>query len=317
MLFGVSYVAMESNLKTIVQSLSLISLAFIPVSGRVRTLYRALADVNSLCREKLYQNLGYWKERPDSLDTAAEAMADLLARKASLSGADEALDVGFGFADQDIFWAEKYQPRIICGVNISPEQVCRARARIRERGLSDRVLLEEGDATRLRFSDSSFDVVTALESAFHFNSREDFFREAWRVLRPGGRLVMTDLAAASKPLSLKDRLAETIGRSFWQIPKGNLYPAALYQKKLEDCGFVAVDVRSIWRDVYPPFVEFARARLQDRELAGRMNPLFRRMLMSSLKARRRLSPEAMDYVLVSAVKGSQAGLTRTDKQGGG
>jgi cyclopropane fatty-acyl-phospholipid synthase-like methyltransferase len=293
---------MELNLKTIVRSLSLLSLAFIPVSGRVRTLYRALADVNSLCGEKLYQNLGYWKDGPDSLDVAAEAMADLLARTASLSGADEALDVGFGFADQDIFWAEKYQPRIICGINITPEQVCHARARIRERGLIDRVLLEEGDATRLRFSDSSFDVVIAMESAFHFRSREDFFREAWRVLRPGGRLVMADLAATSKLLRLRDRLAGTIGRSFWQIPKENLYPAAIYQKKLEDCGFVAVEVRSIWHDVYPPFVEFALVRLNDQELAERMNPLFRRMLMSSLKARRRLSSEAMDYVLVSAVK---------------
>ena len=64
---------MELNLKTIVRSLSLLSLAFIPASGRVRTLYRALADVNSLCGEKLYQNLGYWKDDPDSLDMAAEA----------------------------------------------------------------------------------------------------------------------------------------------------------------------------------------------------------------------------------------------------
>jgi hypothetical protein len=69
---------MELNLKTVVRSLSLLSLAFIPASGRVRTLYRALADVNSLCAEKLYQNLGYWKDGPDSLDRAAEAMADLL-----------------------------------------------------------------------------------------------------------------------------------------------------------------------------------------------------------------------------------------------
>jgi len=123
---------------------------------------------------------------------------------------------------------------------------------------------------------------------------------------------MTDLAATSKPLGLSDRLAEIVGRAFWQIPKENLYHAAIYQEKLEDCGFVAVDVRSIWRDVYPPFVEFARTRLKDRELVERMNPLFRRMLMGSLKARQRLSPEAMDYLLVSALKPARSGQTNTE-----
>jgi hypothetical protein len=43
-----------------------------------------------------------------------------------------------------------------------------------------------------------------------------------------------------------------------------------------------------------------------------MNPLFRRMLMGSLKARQRLSPEAMDYLLVSALKPAQSGQTNTE-----
>ena len=74
------------NLKTIMRSLSLLSLVFIPVSGRVRTLYRALADVNSLCGEKLYQNLGYWKDGPDSLVVIAMDYVLVSAVKSAQSG---------------------------------------------------------------------------------------------------------------------------------------------------------------------------------------------------------------------------------------
>jgi microcystin synthetase protein McyJ len=164
------------------------------------------------------------------------------------------------------------------------------------------VLLEEGEAERLRFPDSSFDVVMAMESAFHFRTRESFFREAHRVLRANGRLVLTDLAASSAKLALKDRLAQRIGRSFWQIPKENLYGKDVYRRKLEACGFVAVEVQSIWGDVYPRFVEHARRRLEEKDLARRMNPLYHRMLIASLKARKKLSQTAMDYLLVRAVK---------------
>lgn len=287
--------------KTLAQSFTLLRLAMLPAGG-ARVLYRALADTNSLCREKLYMNLGYWRDDPASLDEAGEAMADLMARSAALSEADEILDVGFGFADQDIFWAEKYHPRLIRGVNVSREQAVIACDRVRARGLAEKILLEEGDATRLRFSDSSFDVVMAMESAFHFQTRENFFREAHRVLRVGGRLVLTDLAASSAKLALKDRLAQHIGRSFWQIPKENLYTADVYRRKLEDCGFWSVEVQSIWTDVYPRFVEYARRRLEEDDLARRMNPLYRRMLIASMKARKKLSQTAMDYLLVRAEK---------------
>lgn len=290
------------SFKSLAQSLRFLCLAFIPLGGRVETLYRTLSDTNSLCREKLYLNLGYWRDNPSNLDAAAQSLADLCARTALLSESDTVLDAGFGFGDQDIFWIEKYNPRVIYGVNISPEQVVKAKGHINERGLESRIRLSEGDATRLLFPEAMFDVVIAMESAFHFRTREDFFREAYRVLKPGGRFVLADLAASSNPLALKDRIAETIGRSFWQIPRENLYPIETYRKKLELNGFNPVDARSIWSDVYPKFVDYARVRLRDKDIARRMNPLYRRMLASSLKARRRLSQKAMDYLLVVAIK---------------
>lgn len=54
-----------------------------------------------------------------------------------------------------------------------------------------------GDATDLPFTEEAFDVLLAIECAFHFSSRRAFASEARRVLRTGGRLVLTDLVAGA------------------------------------------------------------------------------------------------------------------------
>jgi cyclopropane fatty-acyl-phospholipid synthase-like methyltransferase len=241
-------------------------------------VYNVLSERHVMGDDTLYLNLGYWKEAR-SLDEAARHLAALLAQKTGFQHGDRVLDVGFGFADQDIQWANAYAGLAIDGLNLSPLQVRAARHRVEKAGLTGRIGLRVGDALDLPFLADTFDHVVALESAFHFRSRRQFFQEALRVLRPGGRIGLADFVAAppGRPRRLGQRLARFAGVLSWQIPNRNLVSRDQYEQDLSDCGFRNVRVESIGEHVFGPFVAYQRARFDSPEFLRRYHPLIRFM----------------------------------------
>ncbi|HUQ79877.1 MAG TPA: methyltransferase domain-containing protein [Gemmatimonadaceae bacterium] len=89
----------------------------------------------------------------------------------------------------------------------------------------------------LPFDDASFDAAISLDVVLHLRDRARLFREVARVLRPGGRFLLTDAGVITGPISNEEVEARS-GYGFTQFS-----PAGLDERLLEQSGFRVVETR--------------------------------------------------------------------------
>jgi SAM-dependent methyltransferase len=173
----------------------------------------------------------------------------------------------------------------VCAIDSAPEMVERTRARARQAGLEPLVLARVGNIDSISFADAAFEAVVVIGVSEWLDSMRRPLAEIYRVLRPGGHLIISAdnywplhqvldpvFNPALKPIkSYIGKVLRFIGFRTPQ-PRVHAYSIRAFDKQLSDCGFEKVASRTFG---FGPFT-FCNRTLLNEEIGWELHRTLQR-----------------------------------------
>ncbi|MCB0629993.1 MAG: methyltransferase domain-containing protein [Saprospiraceae bacterium] len=134
---------------------------------------------------------GVWDEGTTSNTEAILNTNSRLMQLGGITASDRVLDAGCGIGGSGIFLAQELGCRVD-GITLSEKQVITARKLAAEKGLDQLLSFSRQNYLATNFDNATFDAVWAIESFGSAPEKAGFFREMYRILKPGGKILFAD-----------------------------------------------------------------------------------------------------------------------------
>lgn len=177
---------------------------------------------------------GLWEKDTNNFQDALTNTNRYLAKKAHITKDDTVLDAGCGIGGSSIWLAKNIECNVV-GITISDKQVVQAKELAKKHSVQSKVSFFNEDFIKTKFCHESFDVVWAIESVCHAAQKSDFLKEAYRILKKNGRLILADGFMKRDPISKDEtKILDDFCMGF-QLP--NMIKFSDFEKKLKAVGF--------------------------------------------------------------------------------
>jgi 27-O-demethylrifamycin SV methyltransferase len=204
-------------------------------------------------------HFGYFSAPNVSLAEATDALIDQMTALGNFSDQTKVVDVGCGVGNPAFYLHRKFGCDIT-GISTSEKGVSDAQEESTRRGFQEKVRFRVANALDNGFDDNTFDVAWVMESSHLMKDKKKLFAECYRVLKPGGIILLCDVML-QRPFTIADALsylrrfklgyfagAVNYTRSFGLI---RFETFETYQKLARDAGFKEVKFIDITREVSP------------------------------------------------------------------
>jgi cyclopropane fatty-acyl-phospholipid synthase-like methyltransferase len=203
-------------------------------------------------------NFGFWKDIPCkdiiSQNQRLESEKNLyryVLSQLQMSTADKVLEVGCGLGRGTALVLEDFKPASIHAIDRCKVQVERAletnQGTINK--YPNQLFFVQGIAEHIPFLSNSFDKVFSIEALQHFDNIQAFAKEAYRVLKPNGRIAVATYFGKSKQASRElNKLIPII-----EGGTDHAYFITDFKQNLEEAGFKEVTIESLGQQVWPSF----------------------------------------------------------------
>jgi len=200
-------------------------------------------------KRALALHFGYFDNRTTKHEDSLLRLNEVLAGLADIHAHDIVLDAGCGYGGSSIWLAENVGCKAV-GMTVVPYQVEKAKSHASKSPAVGKLRFVQSDYAHTGLPDESFSVVWGVESIVHCDNKKTLIQEAYRLLKPGGRLIISEYMLREKPkLSKEEHKTLEPWLKGWAMP--DLLTPSQYKRLMSDAGFKKIKIHDLSENVEP------------------------------------------------------------------